>query len=433
MKKRIAGRITGGAVVLFLLLAMGRCTLEQPLPVKRPGKNLSYLYIPGRTPLQPQYRVYHSTDSVSLLRLKIVPSQLLFNQADEKGNYVSYVDVRYRLFLTRKRQASLVDSGVVHYSIDPKMLRSRSVEKSILLRCRLGDKYILEVVMIDQIRKMAVQNFIYVDKRTRYSSQNYMVVDVKTRHQVFSYALDTGDAVKIIYRDQRPHDYFVRYFRPDTTLPAPPNIKVGSPFLLKKPDSTWTVHYSDTEYVRLPRRGIYQFSVDPEVEDGITLCNFGPYFPKILSPRQMAEPLAYLLNKREMRALMRRPNLKLAVDEFWLGTTDDVEKARQLVRIYYNRVYYANIYFTTWKEGWRTDRGMIYIIYGPPDDLSKTVKKEVWTYGDGRNTEKISFTFVKVDNPFSNNVYNLARGDAVTRWVEAVRTWRQGNIFSVNY
>ena len=421
-------------VWIVLAAVMVTCTTEQKLPVKKPNKNLSYLYIPGRTPLQPEYRIYHSTDSVSLLRVKIVPNQLLFNQTDDKGNYISFLDVRYRLFLVKKRSTILADSGVVHYSVNPKNLKTRSIEKSILLRCRQGNRYVLEVVMIDQIRKTAVQNFLYVDKRTSFSFQNYMVVNVNTHKQLFSYALDSTFAFKIVYRDQQPHDYYVRYFFPDTVLPAPPNINVGSPLLKRPPDSVWWVHYNDREFIRLPHRGIYQFSVDSTVADGVTLCNFGPFFPKILSPQQMAEPLAYLLTKNEMRRLMSRPNLKLAVDEFWLGTTDDVEQARQLVRIYYNRVYYANIFFSTWKEGWRTDRGMIYIIYGPPDNLTKSVKREVWSYGKDNDPGKISFTFVRVDSPFSNKVYRLSRGETlVTRWVEATRTWRQGNIFSVGY
>jgi GWxTD domain-containing protein len=419
---------------LALVAGMVTCTTEQKLPVKKPNKNLSYLYIPGRTPLQPEYRVYHSTDSVSLLRVKIVPNQLLFNKSGETGNYISFLDIRYRLFLVKKRSTVLADSGVVHYTVDPKKLKNKSIEKSILMRCRQGEKYVLEVVMVDQIRKTAVQNFLYVDKRTRYSFQNYMVVDVNTHKQIFSYALDSLVAFKILYRDQQPHNYFVRYFRPDERIPVPPNINVGSPLLRRAPDSAWTIHYSEREFIRLPRKGIYQFSVDSTVQDGVTLCNFGPYFPRILSPDQMAEPLAYLLTKNEMKSLMSRANRKLAVDKFWLSTTDDVEQARQLVRIYYNRVYYANIFFSTWKEGWRTDRGMIYIIYGPPDNLTKSVKREVWSYGKEKDPGRVSFTFVKVDNSFSNNVYNLLRGETtVTRWVEAIRTWRQGNIFSVGY
>ncbi len=422
--------MVAGAGVFLLILS--RCIVEQPGSLQNRNRNLSYLYIPGRSPLRPEYQVYHSTDSLSLLRVSIVPNQLLFNQANKEGDYLSYLDVDYRLFRIMRRKTLLADSGKVHYSINLHDIKSRSVEKNILIHCKLGEKYILEVIAIDQVRKTAVQNFIYVDKLTRYSMQNYMVIDVKTHHQVFSYVVDSTRAMKIMYRDQQPHRYFVRYFKPDTLIPPPPDMAISVPVPGNVPDSTWKIGRWEKKPIRLYKKGIYQFSIDSTVKDGVSLFNFGDYYPKILTPEQLAEPLAYLLNESEMISLMHKPDRKLAVDQFWLGTTDNVEKARELIRIYYNRVYYANVFFTSYKEGWRTDRGMIYIIYGPPDDLTKSVKQEVWTYGNINGDNKISFTFRRLDNPFSLNVYRLMRGENVeTRWVEAIRTWRQGNVFVV--
>ncbi len=417
--------------VVFFLSFFSRCVVvEQPGTLQNRNRNLSYLYIPGRSPLRPEYQVYHSTDSLSLLRVSIVPNQLLFNQANEEGSYLSFLDIHFRLFRILGHKTVLADSGKVHYTVNLKNIKSRTVEKNILMHCALGQKYILEVIAIDQVRKTAVQNFIYVDKRTRYSMQNYMVIDIKTRRQVFSYVVDSSRYMKIMYRDQQPHAFFVRYFMPDTLVPPPPDLAVSVPGPGEIPDSTWKIALFDTVPVHLTRKGIYQFSIDSTVKDGVSLFNFGPHYPRIITPDQLAGPLAYLLNESEMMTLMQQPSRKLAVDEFWLGTTDNVEKARELIRIYYNRVYYANVFFTSYKEGWRTDRGMIYIIYGPPDNLSKSIGREVWTYGEGDN--KISFIFRKIDNPFSLNVYRLQRGAAAeTRWVEAVRTWRQGKVFVV--
>ncbi len=415
-----------------MVVLLGRCSVQEQWTGKKVNRNLSYLYIPGRTPLQPQYRVFHATDSISLLRMRIVPTQLLFNQADEKGNYLSYLDIRYRLFQINRRNTMLADSGKVLYSIDLDKAKNKSIEKSIMMRCSTGEKYVLEVIAIDQVRKTAVQNFLYVDKTSPFSMQNYFVIDTKTNKQIFSYALDSTRTVKILYRDQKPHDLFVRYFRQDTMMPPPPNLQVSVRGVSSSPDSTWRINRLDSLPIRLPRRGIYQFSIDSSEKEGVSLFNFGPFFPRIMSPDQLAEPMAYLLNETEMKNLLNQPARKLAVDKFWLGTTDNVEKARELVRIYYNRVYYANIFFTSYKEGWRTDRGMIYIIYGPPDNLTKSVSREVWTYGNKKEQNKISFTFRRIDTPFSLNVYRLGRGETIeTRWVEAIRTWRQGNVFTV--
>ena len=155
-------------------------------------------------------------------------------------------------------------------------------------------------------------------------------------------------------------------------------------------------------------------------------------FPSVKTPELLLEPLVYLISESEMADLRSQPNPKLAVDNFWLEAASDINRAKELIRIYYNRVLYANYYFTSFKEGWRTDRGMIYIIYGPPTTLYKTPSQERWIYGKETGENKIEFTFSKYDSPFSQNAYRLNRGaDMVSRWVQAIRVWRQGNIFIV--
>ncbi|MCB2203735.1 GWxTD domain-containing protein [bacterium] len=64
---------------------------------------------------------------------------------------------------------------------------------------------------------------------------------------------------------------------------------------------------------------------------------------------------------------------------------------------YYNRVAYANKHFRHHFEGWKTDRGMVYIIYGPPDYIDRhpldveSKPYEIWEFYD------INRRFVFVD------------------------------------
>ena len=68
----------------------------------------------------------------------------------------------------------------------------------------------------------------------------------------------------------------------------------------------------------------------------------------------MIYPLKYILKDKEFNEIINTPNKKLAVDEFWLRAANkNVELARDLIRIYYNRAYLANYYFTSYKEGWK--------------------------------------------------------------------------------
>ena len=59
----------------------------------------------------------------------------------------------------------------------------------------------------------------------------------------------------------------------------------------------------------------------------------------------------------------------------------------ELMDEYYKRVLYANENFDGWKDGWETDRGMIYILFGPPDQVERTNPSmanstlyQIWTY-----------------------------------------------------
>src|SRR3954451_9830816 len=58
------------------------------------------------------------------------------------------------------------------------------------------------------------------------------------------------------------------------------------------------------------------------------------------------------------------------IEQFWLRrdpTPDTVEN--EYKEEHYRRIAYANEHFAAGKQGWRTDRGRIYIAYGPADEI----------------------------------------------------------------
>jgi GWxTD domain-containing protein len=65
--------------------------------------------------------------------------------------------------------------------------------------------------------------------------------------------------------------------------------------------------------------------------------------------------------------------------KFWKDRKPSMEE-------YFARVDYANEHFKSHKDGWRTDMGMVYIIFGPPDNVDRhpfdmgSVPYEVWDY-----------------------------------------------------
>ncbi len=64
---------------------------------------------------------------------------------------------------------------------------------------------------------------------------------------------------------------------------------------------------------------------------------------------------------------------------------------------HYRRIAYANIHFADRVAGWKTDRGRVYIVYGPPDEIeshptpaaNSDYPTQIWNYhrlkGSGKN------------------------------------------------
>ena len=75
---------------------------------------------------------------------------------------------------------------------------------------------------------------------------------------------------------------------------------------------------------------------------------------------------------REMRSVSEEEAKREAFLAFWSALDPTPETPRnELMNEYYRRVAYANTYFRSMQPGWETDMGMVYIIYGPPDDIDR--------------------------------------------------------------
>jgi GWxTD domain-containing protein len=142
-------------------------------------------------------------------------------------------------------------------------------------------------------------------------------------------------------------------------------------------------------------------------------------------------PIRFITTKTEHEEIIKNSYPKLLIDRFWLECGGSKEHARELIRVFYRRVEEANYYFSTYTEGWKSDRGMIHLLFGNPNQIIRSSQGEVWNYGEDSNAALLSFTFKKVDSPFTNNLYLLEREPGYKPyWERMVQTWRSGKIYS---
>src|SRR3974390_2108005 len=85
------------------------------------------------------------------------------------------------------------------------------------------------------------------------------------------------------------------------------------------------------------------------------------------------EDVSYIITDEERTAFKRLQTdeeREQFIEGFWLRrdpTPDTIEN--EFKEEHYRRIAYANEHFASGIPGWKTDRGRIYIVYGPPDEI----------------------------------------------------------------
>lgn len=236
--------------------------------------------------------------------------------------------------------------------------------------------------------------------------------------------INQGDSVQI--QSELSDSVYVYYYshqfepaRPPMTLR--PNKGNGSLTI----DSIYTLKAD--QYYTPDRQGLYFFQSDSTTTLGITVLVTDQYFPKPQEISDLTEPLLYISTRDEFQTLKQNFSSKQALDKFWLSTLGSPERARATISNFYQYIEDSNALFTSYKAGWKTDRGLIYTIMGPPLEVGKLLDGENWIYKNALG-EQIIFQFIKVSNIFSNNHYELFRDKSYDRlWFNAIDRWREGS------
>jgi GWxTD domain-containing protein len=218
-----------------------------------------------------------------------------------------------------------------------------------------------------------------------------------------------------------PDPFFAAHY--DDNFPTAPlafSEAIGKVSKQMKIDSTFMVRGS--EAFKLNNPGLYLIQRDTASTEGIALRVEADY-PRYTKLRSLAAPLIYICTSQEYERIRLAGNDKKAFDKVILGITKDPDRAKKMFRSYFKRVESANEYFTSYKEGWKTDRGMIFIIFGPPDEVFRYADREVWNY---KTTEfKVDFEFIRSPSLFDPFNYVLIRERKYKEiWYEVIDLWR---------
>jgi len=405
-------------------------------------KDMAYLYNPTQSIFTPMISVYNEDAETSVLNISIRKGELYFSEANPEGVPMASLLVSVRLF-DNTFGGVLADTSTFKYDIKREEVGGEYSFRTPL-SAHDGNSYTAEIKIIDLIRQRTRQLFVDFERTGRYSGLSYKVRDHFTHNEIFSRTVRIDQYVNILAPSLQPDTLWLFYYKAVTAIPPSPSTILPEVTMAPEPEGIIPLVWSDTLPLMFPNTGIYLISVDSLIREGLVLCNFGPDHPSMARPETMIPPLAYIATPQEMDDMLASEKPKLALDNFWLERTGSIERSKELIRIYYNRTLFANYYFSSYKAGWLTDRGMVYIMYGPPDKVYKNAEGESWGYKRPQvksrwgsryvmEEQYLWFNFRKQKSLFSDNDFVLNRaGTPISYWDIAVARWREGKVFRLD-
>lgn len=145
-----------------------------------------------------------------------------------------------------------------------------------------------------------------------------------------------------------------------------------------------------------PGKYVIDFSIESGISKGNKKINVSILWRNrpigALDLEKAVVQMEYMLPKTQYDILISKKGEEQRAYFMELWKANDPTPAtpeNELVEEYYFRVDYANLNFSTVSaEGWRTDRGRIYILLGPPDRINRHYREfdtppyELWIYNN---------------------------------------------------
>ncbi|MCQ2975420.1 MAG: GWxTD domain-containing protein [Bacteroidales bacterium] len=400
---------------------------EEKEPVKKIStiatgtSQLAQIYNPKSTTIHPKVFAQKNNSQDIDLYVIISDSELLFSKTTNGS--IARVKIFYKIMESYENSA-LVDSCLKVINI-PKGKTSKTYAIKLKVKEVELEKYVIQTTITDLNRGKMNINFVEIDKNNLVCSDNYKILYYENSQPYKELYADLN--TELIIQNENADKLYYKYIKIDETIPT-------TPYYYTNPDSIINCEItekSNTFNLTIDKPGIYYITKDTTQNQGYSLPCFGNDHPNVTTPEDMIKPLKYLTQEEEYQNIANSPTKKLAIDDFWLGCTKDVKKAKEMIKIYYTRAVFANLYFTTYKQGMLTDRGMVYIVLGPPQNLALTTKAEIWTYIDRKQNRKYRFEFRKKSTNLYDNDYQLNRSSEFKPyWDKAVAAWRNGTLYT---
>lgn len=415
--------------LLGSLLLAGTWGCGSYVPVAT-GDNFAYLYGKGAAAIRLQARVYQPDDGSAVIYFKLRTADLLYKGTGGGGPYHARVVMSYQAY-PAPGSRDLLDSASTFVK-DQSMVANEDKELigNMALKTVGNTQFIIRITAHDLNRDAQNTVMLRVERGTAGNAQEFLPLGANNL-PIFDDHVRPGTNLKIEAESHAGTLLHVGHYPAVEKLPAPVFANVQPPLLDFPPDSTFMIRVQpDGKFsFTAGRSGFYHFRTDTASMVGYTLFVPTESYPTVSTASDMVSPLRYITSTKEWDAISTSEEPRKAVEQFWTDAAGSRDRARDAIAGYYGRVESANRHFTSYTEGWKTDRGLVHIIFGTPTTIRKDGRSETWIYGDETNLMSLVFNFVRRDEPFSDNDLVLQRDPRLkSAWYRNVESWRNGRI-----
>jgi len=336
------------------------------------------------------------------------------------SDYLITYDVRANYMAEKKPNAEIrLDSTNIIYTGFREFVFEFEVEQN-----ENEELIVLDIYNIPKNRKFKY-DIPFAPKDVK--SPSFMLYDVTMDIPYFSSYLNEGEKVRVKNLFDSTITYSMTGYQYDAPMPMPPfDQSTRAEKVKTRLDSTY--QFGHDEVLTIEKRGVYTISANGNESEAIQLLVGDPYYPYFGDYSDISLPLIFLSTKTEYEALNQADNARDGFEDFVQNTISSNEKvAKDFIKFYYRRIRKAGRLFTEDREGWKTDRGMIYLIFGDPLQVFRNEDNEMWVYTSGSGG-RLRFVFDKISQGQMVK-YQLIRGDRFKEdWMTAVTQWRSGRI-----
>lgn len=416
-------------LLLPLLVTAGAPGCGSYVPVAA-GDNFAYLYGKGAAAVRLQARVYQPDAGHAVIYFKLRTADLLYKGSGGGGPYHARVVMSYEAY-PAPGSRNLLDSASTFVK-DQSMLPNEDKELigSMQLKNAGDAPFVLRITARDLNRDAESTVMLSVDRRLSGGGQEFLPLGAKGL-PLFDDHPPPGTVLSVESDNHAGALLHVGHYPPVTKLPAPVFAESAPPALDAAPDSSFTIRVQpDGRFnFTVGANGFYHFRADTSSMEGYTVFVPTEAYPGVSTAQDMVAPLRYITSSKEWEAMATASDPRKEVERFWTDAAGSRDRAREAIAGYYGRVESANRHFTSYTEGWKTDRGLVHIIFGTPTTIRKNANSETWVYGDETNLMSLVFNFVRRTEPFSDNDLVLQRDPRLkSAWYRNVESWRNGRI-----